>query len=285
MEQHDIPGVYAANHSLRHLGGVQQLPVLGVHGPIDHGGPDLLRPLGVHLPIGGAQPEAPVSHHLPQHHLRLVDLLHHVLRVHLCQPGVGIGVVADLVAVCRHAAQQVLVSLHLLADNKKGGRRAAGSKALQQPACGVGPGAVVKGQRHIFRLAGKGLPGLAVQIAQDFHRDLRRPDGIVCQVRLHIPVTAGGQPGGQDCQQKTKHFFHHPRSFGFSLNFAVCPSMSRCLHFAAAFFWDFLFAPRRMQCEADSKLPDKAPRRPLSQPAAPTPAHEDFTGHPRLSAL
>ena len=45
---------------------VQQLPVLGVHGPVDHGRPDELGPLAADEAVRGAKPEAPLPHRLAE---------------------------------------------------------------------------------------------------------------------------------------------------------------------------------------------------------------------------
>ena len=68
---------------------------------------------------------------------------------------------ADLMPLVRHAAHGVLVPGDLLADQEEGRLGAPLREAVEQLLGGLGPWAVVEGQRHIFlrhsrRLRGRG---------------------------------------------------------------------------------------------------------------------------------
>ena len=116
--------------------------------------------------------------------------------------------VSDLVALRLHAAQQILVARNLLPDYKKGCRRVPLQQAVQQAGGGVRPGAVVKGQGHIFWLLGEGLAHLLVQPAQNFYGDLRLSANVSGEIGLHRPGAARGQPG-QQRRQKKRHSSSH----------------------------------------------------------------------------
>ena len=109
----------------------------------------------------------------------------------------GVGVVADLVAVRRHAADQVLVALHLPADDKEGGHHPPLRQAVQQGPGGVVPGPVVKSQGHVL-----GLFRLHLGLADGLHR-LRLPD----------LAAAGGSQRQSQRQQAAVYPLHLASSF------------------------------------------------------------------------
>ena len=166
-----------AHHMLRHLGGVQYLPILRIHRPIDHGGLYQGGPGLADGAIGWTQPVVPLPQQLFQQHLRFLDLLHHLIRIRRQQPGMAVGVIAHLVAFRRHPPQQILIAGDLLADHKKRGRHAPLQQAIQKNAGGVSPGSIIKGKGHIFGLLHQILQRFLIQLSQNFLRDLRSAAG------------------------------------------------------------------------------------------------------------
>ena len=114
----------------------------------------------------------------------------------------AVSVVPDLMALLRHAQQQVLIAGNLLADHKKGGVGAPLQKTVQQGGGGVPPGAVVKGQGHVLGLLESGgLEG-----------GLHRPSGI--------------QRSQKHSGQEREKAFHH-KITGFSLPGGAVPIRGR----------------------------------------------------------
>ena len=64
----------------------------------------------------------------------------------------AVGMVAYLMAFCRHPQQQFLVAGDLLSDHKESGAGAPIPQAVQENGGSISPGAVVKSQRHIFEI-------------------------------------------------------------------------------------------------------------------------------------
>ena len=114
--------------------------------------------------------------------------------------------VADLMALRFHSLQQVLVAGDLLADDKKGGGYASFQQSVQQDAGGIPPGAVVKGEGHIFGLLHQLLQRLLIQFPQDFLRNLRAAAG----GNSILPSAAGRykQSGKKNGPVSCQLFFH-----------------------------------------------------------------------------
>ena len=117
----------------------------------------------------------------------------------------GVGVVANLVALGGHAAQKGLVAPDLLADDEEGRRRVPLQKAVQEPVRGPGPGAVVKSEGHIFGLANERLPGGLVHLPQNFQGHLRRAGGVLRQVRLRRVASGQRQEHRRPCAECSQY--------------------------------------------------------------------------------
>ena len=98
--------------------------------------------------VGRPQPVIPLPQGLPQEGIGAPHLLLKAPVALALQVGVAPAVVAHLVALIPHPAEEILVPCDLLAHQEKGGAGPPLPEAVQQAGGGIPAGTVVKGQGH-----------------------------------------------------------------------------------------------------------------------------------------
>ena len=148
MHQNHVAVLHPLHHAGHDALHVVVLPVLRVHRPQNNRpvrpGPYSL----VHKAVGRPQPVVSLPQNLPQKGAGLADLQ---VKIGLAQSGhihVVIGVHPNLAPLVLHLTDELLVARDSVAHHKKGGGHFPQLQLLQQPAGGIRPGSVVKGEGH-----------------------------------------------------------------------------------------------------------------------------------------
>ena len=202
MHQHDGTVLHAAHHGVVHRVGIAELPVLGVYRPVHQNGLQFPRH-GAHLLVGAAVGQAHqyVFHtrYFPDLIPGLGDLRFNIRRALLGKVRVAPAVVAQFVALLRHAADGVGEGGNIPAHHEEGALAAVLNKRIQQVG-GIAAGAVVKGEgdhgfgrigigRRLFFHRGFFLCGRLFHHRQFLH------SRFLCRGLLHVQLLCGGVGG------------------------------------------------------------------------------------------
>ena len=161
VEEDDGPLRQLAQRPRHDRVGARTEPVVRVVGPPDGVEPEvggqLVGPLlpvagrGVAVAVGGAEQQRPPARLPLDDPGGAGDLQPGAPFGRPGQVGVGVGVVADDVAVVDLLAQELGVALGLLADDEERGRHVLPAQHVEDPGCPGRVGAVVEGQGHDAR--------------------------------------------------------------------------------------------------------------------------------------
>ena len=148
MQEDDVPVLHLIRHGGNDAGDVVILPVLRIHRP-EHDravrpGPGVV----ICLTVRGAQPEFSIPQDVPELGADAPHLKVEVLAGQAGHRDVVEGVDADLMALPGHAADQLLIALKAVSQQKEGGGHLPQGQLVQKAARSGRPGPVIEGEGH-----------------------------------------------------------------------------------------------------------------------------------------
>ena len=154
VQQHDVPVPGAAVDHVQYFSAVLRPPVLCVHRPVHQRHGQCRGFCLRHQPVGRPYPVLPLPQQLPQQRVIFLQIRQRLRRRQAVQVRMVVGVVPHLMPLRCDALHDVRVLHRLTAHHEKRSLCPHLPQPVQQPRRTPGRWPVVKGQRHIFWIAG-----------------------------------------------------------------------------------------------------------------------------------